>query len=69
MTGKLSKNFHGVGIGPLPKIYAVNRPTPKAWKSLHGTMYHRAKSVLGDELIKFASKEADYFDLMSVSNI
>ena len=24
MTGKLSKNFHGVGIGPLSKIYAVN---------------------------------------------
>ena len=23
MTGKLSKNFHGVGIGPLSKIYAV----------------------------------------------
>ena len=27
MTGKLSKNFHGVGIGPLSKILAV--------KSLH----------------------------------
>ena len=25
MTGKLSKNFHGVGIGPLSKILAVNR--------------------------------------------
>ena len=24
MTGKLSKNFHGVCIGPLSKIYAVN---------------------------------------------
>ena len=24
MTGKLSKNFHGVGIGPLSKILAVN---------------------------------------------
>jgi hypothetical protein len=23
MTGKLSKKFHGVGIGPLSKIYAV----------------------------------------------
>ena len=23
MTGKLSKNFHGVGIGPLSKILAV----------------------------------------------
>ena len=23
MTGKLSKNFHGVGIGPLSKMYAV----------------------------------------------
>ena len=23
MTGKLSKNFHGVGIGPLSKISAV----------------------------------------------
>ena len=25
MTGKLSKNFHGVGIGPLSKILAVKR--------------------------------------------
>ena len=25
MTGKLSKNFHGVGIGPLSNILAVNR--------------------------------------------
>ena len=24
MTGKLSKNFHGVGIGSLSKILAVN---------------------------------------------
>ena len=24
MTGRLSKNFHGVGIGPLSKILAVN---------------------------------------------
>ena len=23
MTGKLSKNFHGVGIGPLSNIFAV----------------------------------------------
>ena len=27
MTGKLSKNFHGVGIGPLSKIYAVKEVT------------------------------------------
>ena len=25
MTGKLSKNFHGVGIGPLSKILAVKK--------------------------------------------
>ena len=25
MTGRLSKNFHGVGIGPLSKMLAVNR--------------------------------------------
>ena len=25
MTGKLSKNFHRVGIGPLSKILAVKR--------------------------------------------
>ena len=25
MTGELSKNFHGVGIGPLSKILAVKR--------------------------------------------
>ena len=25
MTGRLSKNFHGVGIGPLSKILAVNK--------------------------------------------
>ena len=23
MTGKLSENFHGVGIGPFSKMYAV----------------------------------------------
>ena len=28
MTGKLSKNFHGVGIGPLSKILAVKRIYP-----------------------------------------
>ena len=27
MTGKLSKNFHGVGIGPLSKILAVKYHT------------------------------------------
>ena len=27
MTGKLSKNFHVVGIGPLSKIYAVKEVT------------------------------------------
>ena len=27
MTGKLSKNFHGVGIGPLSKILAVKSRT------------------------------------------
>ena len=25
MTGKPAKNFHGVGIGPLSRIMAVNR--------------------------------------------
>ena len=25
MTGELSKNFHGVGIGPLSKILAVKQ--------------------------------------------
>ena len=25
MTGELSKNYHGVGIGPLSQILAVNR--------------------------------------------
>ena len=29
MTGKLSKNFHGVGIGPLSKIYSVKYATKK----------------------------------------
>jgi hypothetical protein len=31
MTGALSKNFHGVGIGPLSKILAV--------KGISGNMY------------------------------
>ena len=26
MTGRLSKNFHGVGIGPLSNILAVKSP-------------------------------------------
>ena len=34
MTGKLSKNFHGVGIGPLSKKYAV--------KSGHRKMFQRS---------------------------
>ena len=29
MTGELSKNFHGVGIGPLSKILAVKAETNK----------------------------------------
>ena len=28
MTGRLSKNFHGVGIGPLSKILAVKAILP-----------------------------------------
>ena len=28
MIGELSKNFHGVDIGPLLKILAVNREVP-----------------------------------------
>ena len=32
MTGRLSKNFHGVGIGPLSKILAVNRSQVSADK-------------------------------------
>ena len=30
MTFKLSKNFHGVGIGPLSKILAVNSSMVKS---------------------------------------
>ena len=30
MTGRLSKKFHGVGIGPLSKILAVNSSTVKS---------------------------------------
>ena len=30
MTGKLSKNFHGVGIGPLSNILAVNSSIAKS---------------------------------------
>ena len=29
MTGRLSKNFHGVGIGPLSKILAVKKKKPE----------------------------------------
>ena len=31
MTGKLSKNFHGVGIGPLSKILAVKYLHISTW--------------------------------------
>ena len=31
MTGELSKNFHGVGIGPLSKILAVKRNYIRAY--------------------------------------
>ena len=34
MTGKLSKNFHGVGIGPLSNILAVK---------VSGTIMHKIK--------------------------
>ena len=30
MTGGLSKNFHGVGIGPLSEILAVNSSIAKS---------------------------------------
>ena len=35
MTGKLSKNFHGVGIGPLSNILAV-KSLPNAYKLIDG---------------------------------
>ena len=34
MTGKLSKNFHGFGIGPLSKILAVKEVTTHVQTSL-----------------------------------
>ena len=39
MTGKLSKNFHGVGIGPLSNILAVNR-------------YHMVKLIYSEKAAK-----------------
>ena len=42
MTGKLSKNFHGVGIGPLSNILAV--------------MVFRLRSVFSEEDETFQSK-------------
>ena len=35
MTGKLSKNFHGVGIGPLSKILAVKTSYKIGFASLN----------------------------------
>ena len=32
MIGRLSKNFHGVGIGPLSKILAVKREVPDKYR-------------------------------------
>ena len=33
MTGKLSKNFHGVGIGPLSNILVVKRDYVKKYST------------------------------------
>ena len=40
MTGELSKNFHGVGIGPLSKIWAVKI---NADENMHCTVLHNPK--------------------------
>ena len=40
MTGRLSKNFHGVGIGPLSKILAVKEETTKIEKKKLVKMQH-----------------------------
>ena len=37
MTGKLSKNFHGVGIGPLSNILAVKSSASTYLCSFHDT--------------------------------
>ena len=39
MTGKLSKNFHGVGIGPLSKILAVKSVSYR--KGLRVTLHYQ----------------------------
>ena len=46
MTGRLSKNFHGVGIGPLSKILAVKLSPIHATLSLESDFY-------GDETKQF----------------
>ena len=38
MTGELSKNFHGAGIGPLSKILAVNANKKIYGKIVRGTI-------------------------------
>ena len=49
MTGKLSKNFHGVGIGPLSNILAVNSTA-----QVHKSSYFIAQPMgLKDFSVKF----------------
>ena len=46
MTGKLSKNFHGVGIGPLSKILAVKAVCSKREKGVVHSQQFEAPAVL-----------------------
>ena len=46
MSGGLSKNFHGVGIGPLSKILAVKSRTSSGMDRKHFTQTYSFKSQL-----------------------
>ena len=47
MTGKLSKNFHGVGIGPLSNILAVKVVVEELTRNCHkmATYYFVKKKI------------------------
>ena len=57
MTGGPSKNFHGVGIGPLSKILAVKWIILILWAP-------KAVLAVKEYLQKFSLKKRNFFDVI-----
>jgi hypothetical protein len=49
MTGWLSENFHGVGIGPVSKIFSVKKPQTEVIHIFLGAL------LIGDRRFIYAS--------------